>query len=180
MIYLVVWICLVGVTIIYLFTGKTKPPEKQSTQGSGSKSTTSKQNFIENPELTRKAHRKGELGEFKIDFQLEQLPPDYKYISDVLFRTKRGLTQIDQIIITPVGVFVIETKNYAGKIYGKQFDKMWAQYGNGKKINFYNPIRQNYGHVEAVKELIQNPIAIHSIISFTRRCELKIDLDLRT
>ena len=66
------------------------------------------------------AIRKGELGEYKIDIQLEQLPKDYLYISDLLVKNpqaKSGYSQIDHVVITTYGIFVIETKNYQGIIY---------------------------------------------------------------
>jgi hypothetical protein len=63
------------------------------------------------------ANRKGELGEYKIDIQLDQLPKDYRYLSDLLVensQAKSGYSQIDHVFITPYGIIVIETKNYQG------------------------------------------------------------------
>jgi hypothetical protein len=59
--------------------------------------------------------RKGELGEYKIDIQLDQLPKDCRYLSDLLVRNpkaKSGYSQIDHVVFTPYGIFTIETKNY--------------------------------------------------------------------
>lgn len=182
MLYIGIGLVIVVVLMVLLGSksGSSKPVKSKLTK-SASK-TPKQQSRIPSEEQNRKAVRKGELGEYKIDIQLEQLPTDYRFISDILIRTKKGLTQIDHVIVTPVGIFVIETKNYLGKIYGKQFDKDWTQYNNGQKTYFYNPIKQNYGHVMALMELLKahSTVGIQSIISFTRRCELRIDLDLRT
>lgn len=140
-------------------------------------------NYVPSDEHQRKANRKGELGEYKIDLQLEQMPKEFKSISDVLIRTKRGLTQIDHILISPVGIFVIETKNYMGKIYGNRRTKTWKQYSNGNKNLVYNPLYQNYGHIQAIKSLKSsfNNLEFYSVISFTKRCEeLQVDDDLKT
>jgi len=126
-------------------------------------------------ERKRIANRKGELGEYKINFQFERLPDEYKYLKDVLIQSSRGLTQIDHIVVSPYGIFVIETKNYSGWIFGNQKDEYWTQVFYNKKNKFFNPIRQNYGHIQALKELLKGykNLKFHSIIAFTRRCELR-------
>ena len=126
-------------------------------------------------EQKRKANRKGELGEFKIDFQFQSLPDEYKHLSDVMFKTTKGLTQIDHIVISPYGIFVVETKNYAGWIFGNQYDKYWTQTFPNKKNRFYNPIRQNYGHVQALKGILKGykNLKFHPIIAFSGRCQLR-------
>jgi hypothetical protein len=72
--------------------------------------------------------RIGELGEYKINIQLDQLPKDCKYLSDLLVsnsKSRTGYSQIDHLVISPYGLFVIETKNYSGEIKGKRDDKNW-------------------------------------------------------
>src|SRR5690349_20104060 len=79
------------------------------------------------------ANRIGQLGEYKINIQLEQFPKDWQQLDDLLIenqKSKSGYSQIDHIVITPYGLFVIETKNYAGRIIGKKRDKKWTV--NGK------------------------------------------------
>ncbi|GGA43243.1 nuclease-related domain-containing protein [Psychrobacillus lasiicapitis] len=87
----------------------------------------------------RIAVRKGELGEYKIDIQLSQMPIEYnKYLSDLLIRNPKsstGYSQIDHVIITPYGLFVIETKNYQGTIYGGKDRKTWSINGKFKMMN---------------------------------------------
>lgn len=132
-------------------------------------------------EQQRIATRKGEIGEYKIDIQLSQLPKNTKFISDVMIpntKSRSGYSQIDHVILTPYGLFVIETKNYQGQISGKRGEKKWRQNG---KFEVYNPFLQNFGHVQALKKQLTVYEDIHfiSMISFTRRCTFKVDPELR-
>jgi hypothetical protein len=128
------------------------------------------------------ASRKGELGEYKIDIQLDQLPKEYKYLSDIMVRNskaKSGYSQIDHVVITPYSIFVIETKNYQGTIYGGKDRKTWSVNG---KFKMMNPFIQNYGHIQALKNFIDKKYhhLFISMVSFTKRCTFKIDeLDFR-
>lgn len=127
------------------------------------------------------ANRKGELGEYKIDIQLDQLPTSCKSLSDLLIKnpkSKTGYSQVDHVVIAPYGIFVIETKNYQGTIYGGKKRRSWSVNG---KHNVLNPFIQNYGHIEALKTSIQERFHKHlySIVSFTKRCTFKVELDLR-
>jgi hypothetical protein len=75
-------------------------------------------------------------------------------------------TQIDHIVVSRFGIFVIETKNYKGIIYGRERDTMWKQYINPNcKYQFMNPLHQNYGHVMALKALLDED-HIHSVVAF--------------
>ncbi|MBM6618658.1 NERD domain-containing protein [Bacillus sp. RD4P76] len=128
------------------------------------------------------AVRKGEIGEYKIDIQLDQLPKEYKHLSDLLVenpRSKSGFSQIDHVIITPFGIFVIETKNYQGTIYGGKERKTWSVNG---KFKMMNPFVQNYGHIQALKQFIDSKYhhLFISMVSFTKRSTFKLDeLDIR-
>jgi hypothetical protein len=127
------------------------------------------------------ANRKGELGEYKIDIQLNQLPKDFRYLSDLLVENKHaksGYSQIDHVVFTPYGIIVIETKNYQGTIYGGKDRKTWLVNG---KFKMMNPFVQNYGHIQALKPLIDEKYHdfFISMVSFTKRCTFKVDLDYR-
>ncbi|TYS60539.1 NERD domain-containing protein [Bacillus infantis] len=128
------------------------------------------------------AHRKGEIGEYKIDIQLSQLPKEYMHLSDILIKNPKsstGYSQIDHIIITSYGLFVIETKNYQGTIYGDKDRKYWLING---KFKMMNPLMQNYGHIQAIKGSIDTRYHKYfiSMVSFTKRCTFKIEEELRT
>ena len=86
-------------------------------------------------------------------------------------------TEIDVLYITKKGVFVIESKNYSGWIYGKDTDPSWCavlpgRKGKSEKHSFYNPIMQNKGHILWLSRIIGR-VPIYSIIVFSERCQLK-------
>ncbi|PLT28172.1 nuclease-related domain-containing protein [Peribacillus deserti] len=63
------------------------------------------------------------IGEYKIGIQLAQLLKDYYHLNDILINntgSSSGYSQIDHVVLTPYGIFVIETKNYQGTIYGQR------------------------------------------------------------
>jgi hypothetical protein len=100
--------------------------------------------------------RIGELGEYKINIQLDQLPKDCKYLSDLLVpnsKSRTGYSQIDHLVISPYGLFVIETKNYSGEIKGKRNDNNWLV---NNRFKMFNPLRQNYGHMKAIESITQS------------------------
>ncbi|KAA0566621.1 NERD domain-containing protein [Bacillus sp. CH30_1T] len=127
------------------------------------------------------ASRKGELGEYKIDIQLDQLPKTYRHLSDLLIpnpKAKSGYSQIDHVVITPYAIFVIETKNYQGTIYGGKDRNTWLVNG---KFKMMNPFVQNYGHIKALSSLIDEKYQdlFVSMVSFTKRSTFKVDPDYR-
>ncbi|QHS22420.1 NERD domain-containing protein [Virgibacillus sp. MSP4-1] len=145
------------------------------------KNDTNQKQIKQNKDQKRIASRKGELGEYKINIELDQLPKEFKYLSDIMIknpRSKSGYSQIDHIILSPYGIFVLETKNYQGTIYGGRKRKTWSVNGNFKMMN---PFYQNYGHIKALKNIIDPGFHNHfiSLVSFTKRCTFKIEPELR-
>ncbi|MEH6939557.1 nuclease-related domain-containing protein, partial [Bacillus sp. JJ664] len=99
--------------------------------------------------------RIGELGEYKINIQLDQLDKQFKYVSDLLIdnpNSKTRYSQIDHVVITPYAIFVIETKNYQGTIYGDRDRTKWNVNGKFPMMNSFN---QNFGHIQAIKSLLK-------------------------
>ena len=86
-----------------------------------------------------------------------------------------GSTQIDHIIVSVYGIFVIETKNYKGWIFGNEKQRQWTQaFPNGRKYKFQNPLRQNYLHIKTLADLLELDMSyFHSMIAFIGECELK-------
>ena len=83
-------------------------------------------------------------------------------------------TEIDLLFITKKGIFVIESKNYSGWIFGAEKDRYWtASLPSGEKNRFFNPILQNKGHIVHLKEYLNRDIPYYSIVVFSNRCELK-------
>ncbi|MFG6116029.1 restriction endonuclease [Halobacillus sp. MO56] len=127
------------------------------------------------------AERIGELGEYKINIQLDQFPTNYKHLHDVMLentKSRSGYSQIDHLLLTPYAIFVIETKNYAGKVYGRKDDKQWSV---NKKFKMMNPFHQNYGHIKAIQSVLKvgESSPFISMISFTRRAVFHISPELR-
>ncbi len=117
-----------------------------------------------------KAKLIGELGEEYIIKLLGQTIPGQRYlINNLIVQDQYGNTsQIDHIFINSNGVFVIETKNLSGTIYGSENQKTWTQVFNyGKqKYHFYNPIMQNQTHIRRLKEATGTELPIRSIVVF--------------
>ncbi|MDJ0304561.1 MULTISPECIES: nuclease-related domain-containing protein [Dehalobacter] len=135
--------------------------------------------YIEN---RRKSLRKGELAEYKIQLQLDNL--GYKVFNDLLVLNQKslsGYSQIDHVLVSPYGIFVIETKNYFGNIYGVKNNEKWNCVGYNKEYKFYNPLWQNFGHIQALKLLLKDyaNLSYYSIVTFTRRCCLFVDSELK-
>ena len=85
-----------------------------------------------------------------------------------------GSTQIDHVIVSIYGIFVIETKNYKGWIFGKENQRQWTQVIMGRKYKFQNPLRQNYLHMKTLSALLNLEMNyFHSMIAFIGECELK-------
>ncbi len=119
---------------------------------------------------------RGYFGERRIAKQLNRLnSEEYRVFNKVLVRTNRGSSQIDHVVVSVYGIFVIETKNYGGKIYGGEDSEEWIQAFYTTKNNFRNPIKQNWSHVYALKEILGDygGIYYHPIVVFTGRAELR-------
>lgn len=87
-------------------------------------------------------------------------------------------TEIDLLMISPKGIFVFESKNYSGWIFGSENQKNWYQTlpkgrGRSNKEHFYNPIMQNRSHIKHLQAFLGTPFPIYSIIVFSDRCTLK-------
>ncbi len=130
--------------------------------------------------------RRGEKFATKI-FQ-ENLPDNCLIINDLSLDPCGKSTQIDHLIITPAGLFVIETKAYSGKLTGQVDDRYWVQtkeYGGKKQKNrLTNPISQNNYHCTILRQFIDKhdlPFKsedIHSLIAMVNKNHrLEIDGD---
>ena len=85
-----------------------------------------------------------------------------------------GTTQIDHIIISPYGIFVIETKNISGWIFGDAKSAKWYSSYYGNRYYFQNPFRQNYKHIFCLSQIMNLPkSSFITIIAFTGNCKIK-------
>ena len=113
---------------------------------------------------------KGELGENAVSRLLgETIEGEQYVINDLLFCDKSGKScQIDHIFINKFGVWVIETKNYSGTIYGQENQREWTQvlaYGKTKN-KFYNPIKQNTTHIYQLSQILNTSNVFQNIVVF--------------
>ena len=126
------------------------------------------------------ARRLGKQGEAKVKKLLRNTRSLKKRIlNNVILKVEYGNTvQIDHILINEYGVFVIETKNFKGVVYGTESKNYWRQYLKNKSFTFYNPIRQNESHIQHLKEMFGKKYPYRSIIVFAGNTVKKIDSDI--
>ncbi len=121
---------------------------------------------------------KGETGERKMVQALSSLS-DNEYIklhNITIPDNQGGTTQIDHIVISKYGLFVIETKNYSGWILGNESQRKWTQVHFKQKNQFQNPLRQNYKHTATLNKYLNLPQeSIFSIVAFVGGAEFKAD-----
>lgn len=118
----------------------------------------------------------GEIGEYQIAQILNTLPREYQVFNDIYLSNNDMTTQIDHIVVSIYGIFVIETKNYKGQIYGNNNSEYWTENFYGKAYKFYNPIKQNHSHIKALQKLLRIPFdTFISIIVFSNNATLKCD-----
>ena len=125
---------------------------------------------------------KGKVGEFAVALHVKLYLKDVQYIllnDCTLPDEQAGTTQIDHILLSPYGIFIIETKNYKGWIFGSERQKMWTQKIFKKSYKFQNPLHQNYKHQKVLELVLADIIApeyLHSIVVFMPDCEFKTDM----
>jgi hypothetical protein len=120
---------------------------------------------------------KGTFGEKSVAFFLSRLDPTkYKIINNIMLQVDNRTTQIDHVVTSNYGIFVIETKNYQGWITGSEHDDNWIQVIYNRKEKLHNPIKQNYGHIQALKGVLGEYPDVNyiSIIAFTTKADLKV------
>lgn len=119
---------------------------------------------------------RGFMGEFWIKQELRKLPKNkYKILNDIMLSDDKGTHQIDHLVLSMYGIFVIEMKNYYGLIKGKEYDNKWCQYLGKNKNYFINPIHQNYGHIKSLLNLVNvSEDKIFSIVCFSNQAKLDV------
>lgn len=119
----------------------------------------------------------GQWGEYLTEYLLNEkhIEGTFKVFTNTLIPHKNNKTEIDVFMVHEKGVFVFESKNYSGWIFGTVDQKQWTQtLKNGKKNRFYNPLLQNKTHINALSEYLSIPKdRFLSYIVFSERCTLK-------
>lgn len=126
--------------------------------------------------MSLKAFLKGWIGEAQVTLAKKIFldKESYTDVNNVTITTPNGTTQIDHIIASSYGIFVVETKNMDGWIFGNEKSSHWTQSLFGKKSKFQNPLHQNYRHVKALSEFLGiEEDKFHSIVFFASDCTFK-------
>lgn len=98
----------------------------------------------------------------------------YTTLNNITIPTSNGTTQIDHVVVSKYGIFVIETKNMKGWIFGDGNSRQWTQSIFGRKYRFQNPLRQNYRHVRALAEFLKlDEGCFHSVVMFWGDAQFK-------
>lgn len=123
---------------------------------------------------------KGLYGEYLIYAYLRKIPGSSRFLFNVYLPKENGeTTEIDVLLIHASGIYVFESKNYSGWIFGGEKQRQWTvtlPSGNkSQKFHFLNPIMQNELHIKWLKNTLSgfDGIPCHSIIVFSERCTLK-------
>lgn len=119
---------------------------------------------------------KGRVGEYKVSLKLKRLNKnEYLVLNDILLKNEELTTQIDHVVISRSGIFIIETKNFKGWIHGHENSEYWTQTIYKHKTKFRNPVKQNWSHVYLLKKVLSDysNIKYYPIVVFTGNSRLK-------
>ena len=122
---------------------------------------------------------KGWIGEQKTKFWLWLWLNGkiYRRFHNVILPSKGGTSQIDHIVVSQYGVFIIETKNYKGWIFGSADKANWIQVLYKEKHSFQNPLRQTFRQKKILAEFLGiEEACIQAIVYFVGKSTFKTEL----
>lgn len=98
----------------------------------------------------------------------------YTTLNNITIPTSNGTTQIDHVVVSKYGIFVVEAKNMKGWIFGDEKNRQWTQSIYGRKFRFQNPLHQNYRHTRALAEFLKiDDDRLHSVVMFWGDAQFK-------
>lgn len=112
---------------------------------------------------------KGHLGELLVRYAAHRRldAHTYRRLHNVTLPTLDGTTQVDHVFVSVYGIFVLETKNMKGWIFGSEGQAQWTQKFPRRSFRFQNPLRQNFKHLKALETALGvAPEHVHSVITF--------------
>lgn len=123
--------------------------------------------------------RRGKYGEREVKRVLEFLNPDeYHVYHNIYFIDNKGRTaQIDHLIVSRYGLFVIETKNVSGRVTGSQKDDFWRVSRKTGIWTMKNPTKQVGRHLKTIRALFGERVPVYLIVCFLNRAVLRVRLD---
>lgn len=130
-------------------------------------------------DLLKSLRAKGQIGELLArlfaHWQLDK--QTYHRLHNGTLNTPDGTTQIDQVFLSPYGIFVLETKNMGVWIFGSEKQAQWTQKLYKRSFKFQNPLRQNYKHLKALEATLGvSPKHLHSVIPFAGGSTFKTEV----
>jgi len=129
--------------------------------------------------ILKSAWFKGIIGEFIVNLSAKLFLDKGKYhlIKNVTLPTEDGSTQIDHVIVSKFGVFVVETKNIKGWVFGNPNQKTWTQQIYKHKNKFQNPLHQNYKHTKVLGKMLGlSDSQIFSVVVFVGESTFKTEM----
>lgn len=137
----------------------------------------SKYKIISGNNFFKTVFDKGTYGEYLTFKQLKELNGNNKILTNIYLPKKDGTTtEIDLLMISQTGIYVFESKNYSGWIFGNEKNKYWTQtFATKQKFKFFNPIWQNKGHISALQNVLytEDNDIFKSYIVFSCRCSFR-------
>ena len=122
----------------------------------------------------------GRYGEYLIYDDLRSYEAEgSKFLFNIYIPKENDETsEIDVLMISRKGLFVFESKNYNGWIFGNEYSKCWTQtlatgYNKSHKERFYNPIKQNDSHIRNLSKYMKINVPCYSLITFAEKTTLK-------
>ena len=112
---------------------------------------------------------KGLDGERKVVEILER--NGYRFVEDIYLPTRTGTTQIDSVVLTSSGVYVIEVKNIAGIVKVRDSDT-WINKQGRKEYKIYNPVLQNTGHIRNLRRELKERVIMNNVVVFPDTTEI--------
>jgi len=101
----------------------------------------------------------------------------YRRFHNVIIPSSNGTTQIDHLLVSPYGLFIVETKNKKGWIFGSENQPKWTQTLYRKKYYFQNPLRQTFRQKKILSEFLKlEESTVHTIVFFIGECTFKTPL----
>lgn len=121
----------------------------------------------------------GAKGERRVNATLRRKldKQDYILLEDLTLPTGQGTTQIDHVLLSRFGVFVVETKNMSGWIFGGEKQALWTQVMRRHKSQFQNPLRQNYRHIKVIQGILDIRLdQIENLVAFVGSAKPKTEM----
>lgn len=98
----------------------------------------------------------------------------YRRFHNLIIPSKNGTTQIDHLVVSPYGLFIVETKNIKGWIFGSENNKEWTNTLFKNKYRFQNPLKQTYRQKKVLSEFLDLPEStIGTVVYFVGDCKFK-------